>query len=49
MGPQYVDKFLHRNLQGKSSQNQVGQKAATCMEASRGSVDLSLFICEPRG
>lgn len=48
MGPQCVDKFLHK-IYRENLKIKLVRKAATFMEASRGSVDLSLFICEPRG
>lgn len=49
MGPQCVDKFLQKIYRENLLKIKLVRKAATCMEASRGSVDLSLFICEPRG
>lgn len=49
MGPQCVDTFLHKIYRENLLKIKLVRKAATCMEASRGSVDLSLFTCEPRG
>lgn len=44
MGPQCVDKLLHKIYRENLLKIKLVRKAATCMGASRGSVDLFVHM-----